>query len=63
MSGPKRPHDRVLLSNMKADFAKCLTNKPGFKGFGVAEEKKETTVSFNFGGQDVIFCFPYPDTV
>jgi aconitate hydratase len=35
LSGPKRPHDRVSFSNMKADFNQCLTNKIGFKGFGL----------------------------
>ena len=30
-SGPKRPHDRVSVSDMKADFASCLTNRIGFK--------------------------------
>ena len=32
LSGPKRPHDYVALSNMKADFAACLTNPVGHKG-------------------------------
>ena len=27
VSGPKRPHDRVSVIDMKADFRKCLTNK------------------------------------
>ena len=27
LSGPKRPHDRVALSEMKEDFQKCLDNK------------------------------------
>ena len=27
VSGPKRPHDRVSVTNMKADFNACLTNK------------------------------------
>ncbi|CAD1479119.1 unnamed protein product, partial [Heterotrigona itama] len=27
VSGPKRPHDRVSIVDMKADFRKCLTNK------------------------------------
>ena len=27
MSGPKRPHDRVSVSDMKADFQRCLANK------------------------------------
>jgi len=30
-SGPKRPHDRVAISDMKTDFTQCLSNKPGFK--------------------------------
>ncbi|KAI9071412.1 hypothetical protein K1719_046624 [Acacia pycnantha] len=31
ISGPKRPHDRVLLKEMKADWNACLDNKVGFK--------------------------------
>lgn len=31
VSGPKRPNDRVSVSDMKADFAKCLTNKVNYK--------------------------------
>lgn len=27
VSGPKRPNDRVSVSDMKTDFANCLTNK------------------------------------
>ena len=27
MSGPKRPHDRVPVADMKEDFQKCLDNK------------------------------------
>ena len=47
LSGPKRPHDRVDFSNMKNDFNKCLTNKVGFKGFGLsdAEIKKSAKSS------------------
>ncbi|CAH0396022.1 unnamed protein product [Bemisia tabaci] len=29
VSGPKRPHDRVSVSDMKQDFLSCLTNKVG----------------------------------
>lgn len=52
LSGPKRPHDRVAFSNMKADFNTCLTNKIGFKGFGL--DKSETTKSakFNYEGKE-----------
>ena len=35
MSGPKRPHDRVTLKNMKSDFNQCMSQPNGFKGFGV----------------------------
>lgn len=27
ISGPKRPHDRVAVSDMTADFKSCLVNK------------------------------------
>ena len=27
LSGPKRPHDRVSVSDMKNDFKQCLQNK------------------------------------
>ena len=30
-SGPKRPHDRVTVADMKEDFKQCLNNKIGFK--------------------------------
>jgi aconitate hydratase len=39
ISGPKRPHDRIVLSEVKKDFTSCVPNKVGFKGFGVAEDK------------------------
>ena len=27
LSGPKRPHDRVSVADMKQDFQNCLDNK------------------------------------
>lgn len=30
-SGPKRPHDKVAVSEMKDDFKQCLNSKPSFK--------------------------------
>ena len=27
VSGPKRPHDRISVAEMKQDFNTCLTNK------------------------------------
>ncbi|KAI9111170.1 hypothetical protein K1719_017781 [Acacia pycnantha] len=37
--GPKRPHDRVLLKEMKADWNACLDNKVGFKVSDVVLQK------------------------
>ncbi|XP_046857260.1 cytoplasmic aconitate hydratase-like isoform X2 [Xenia sp. Carnegie-2017] len=39
VSGPKRPHDKVAVAEMQKDFNACLTNKVGFKGFGIPAEK------------------------
>lgn len=35
VSGPKRPHDYVALSDLKKDWNSSLTNPVGFKGFGL----------------------------
>ncbi|XP_073008649.1 putative aconitate hydratase, cytoplasmic [Typha latifolia] len=50
ISGPKRPHDRVPLKEMKADWHACLDNKVGFKGFAVPKELQEKVVKFDFHG-------------
>ncbi|CAN1339750.1 Aconitate hydratase 3, mitochondrial [Linum perenne] len=39
VSGPKRPHDRVPLKEMKDDWRACLGNSVGFKGFGIPKEE------------------------
>ncbi|XP_062277410.1 iron-responsive element-binding protein 2 [Scomber scombrus] len=52
VSGPKRPSDRVAVSNMKEDFQSCLDEKVGFKGFHISKEKQETLVPFLHGGQE-----------
>uniref|UniRef100_A0A3B3D2T2 Iron-responsive element-binding protein 2 n=1 Tax=Oryzias melastigma TaxID=30732 RepID=A0A3B3D2T2_ORYME len=52
VSGPKRPQDRVAVSNMKADFQSCLDEKVGFKGFHISKEKQETRVAFLHCGQE-----------
>ena len=54
LSGPKRPHDRVELSNMKADFHQCLTNPVGFKGYGLPADKLEAG-TFTYEGQEYDF--------
>ncbi|KAF4401970.1 hypothetical protein G4B88_017482 [Cannabis sativa] len=50
VSGPKRPHDRVPLKEMKADWHSCLDNRVGFKGFAVPKESQSKVVEFNFNG-------------
>ena len=52
LAGPKRPHDRVELDNMQTDFRQCMTNKVGFKGFGIEESKLDTTSKFTYDGQE-----------
>ena len=52
ISGPKRPHDRIVLSEVKKDFSDCVPNKPGFKGFGIAPEKANMEHKFTMNGQE-----------
>lgn len=52
VSGPKRPHDKVTVSEMQKDFKECLSNKVGFKGFGLSAEKQKTEVDMSFEGEN-----------
>ncbi|KAL2331837.1 hypothetical protein Fmac_019418 [Flemingia macrophylla] len=51
ISGPKRPHDRVPLKEMKADWHACLDNKVGFKGFAIPKDAQGKVAKFDFHGQ------------
>ncbi|KAJ9170077.1 hypothetical protein P3X46_018211 [Hevea brasiliensis] len=51
ISGPKRPHDRVPLREMKTDWHSCLDNQVGFKGFAVPKEAQDKVAKFSFHGQ------------
>ncbi|KAL5240184.1 hypothetical protein ACI65C_007594 [Semiaphis heraclei] len=51
ISGPKRPHDRVSVSEAQKDFKSCLTNKIGFKGFNISPEKLNASCEFEFNNQ------------
>lgn len=51
LSGPKRPQDRVPVSDMKTDFEQCLTNKVGFKGYGISSDNLSKSVPFLFDGK------------
>ncbi len=50
LAGPKRPHDRVELTNMKTEFTNNLPAAVGFKGYGIAQDKLATTSKFTFEG-------------
>lgn len=50
VSGPKRPHDRVPLKEMKADWHTCLDNRVGFKGFAIPKESQSKVAEFDFHG-------------
>jgi aconitate hydratase len=52
LAGPKRPHDRVELANMKNDFNACLKNPVGFKGYAIPEEKLGSSSKFVYEGQE-----------
>ncbi|KAI9108570.1 hypothetical protein K1719_020454 [Acacia pycnantha] len=51
VSGPKRPHDRVPLEDMKANWHECLNNKVGVKGFGIPKEEQDKVAKFDFHGE------------
>ncbi|EDW66584.1 cytoplasmic aconitate hydratase [Drosophila virilis] len=48
VSGPKRPHDRVSVSNMPEDFKSCLSSPVGFKGFAIAPEALAASAEFQW---------------
>jgi aconitate hydratase len=52
LSGPKRPHDHILMRNMQQDFRNCLDNKIGFKGFAIAKDKQAAVSKFTHEGKE-----------
>jgi aconitate hydratase len=52
LSGPKRPHDRVDMSALPNDFKTGLTNKVGFKGYGLQQNETAKKVKINYEGKD-----------
>lgn len=52
LSGPKRPHDKVNMEDMKTDFNNCLSSPVGFKGFGIDEDKMAASSTFTFEGEE-----------
>lgn len=54
VSGPKRPNDRVSVTDMKLDFANCLRNKVGFKGFGISDNQLDSSSKFMYNGTQYV---------
>ncbi|XP_041116661.1 cytoplasmic aconitate hydratase [Polyodon spathula] len=53
-SGPKRPQDKVVISEMKKDFESCLGTKQGFKGFQIPPERHAAKVNFKYKDQEFV---------
>ncbi|XP_047381588.1 cytoplasmic aconitate hydratase [Sciurus carolinensis] len=51
-SGPKRPQDKVAVSDMKKDFESCLGAKQGFKGFQIAADHHNDQKTFIFNNSE-----------
>lgn len=51
-SGPKRPQDKVAVSDMKKDFENCLGAKQGFKGFQVVPEHHNNHTTFIYDNSE-----------
>nr|KAG5695927.1 hypothetical protein BaRGS_017365 [Batillaria attramentaria] len=51
-SGPKLPHDKVPVSDMKTDFQACLNNKVGRKGYAIPADRQGVDVPFLYEGQE-----------
>uniref|UniRef100_A0A915J5E9 Aconitate hydratase n=1 Tax=Romanomermis culicivorax TaxID=13658 RepID=A0A915J5E9_ROMCU len=51
LSGPKRPHDQVPVSELKKEFTRGITEKVSFKAFGLPEGKRDNFGDFEFQGQ------------
>lgn len=52
LAGPKRPHDRVLLSDLGKTFNDVLKAPVGPKGFGLTEEDLSKTSSVRWSSSD-----------
>ena len=53
LAGPKRPQDRVALSQLKSAFRKSLTAPVAERGYGLDDERLKQTVQFKDNGQTV----------
>ena len=55
LAGPKRPQDRITLTDMKSEFKKALTAEKGLHGFGLSAEEvnKKATIGTNGGSYEI----------
>jgi aconitate hydratase len=53
LAGPKRPHDRVALAEMKESFRRSLVAPVKERGFGLEEEQARRRVAIDIRGQGV----------
>ncbi len=51
LAGPKRPQDRVRLSNLKSSFASALRAPAAQRGFGLSERDTGKTIDLKINGQ------------
>jgi aconitate hydratase len=51
LSGPKRPHDQVALSQLHQEFKSGLTAKLSFKAYGLKEEAAKKRVEIELDKQ------------
>ncbi len=51
LAGPKRPQDRILLSDMKEQFAKSLTAPVNQRGFALQGDDLTTTATLDQNGE------------
>ena len=51
LAGPKRPQDRVSLSQMKTAFGASLSGSPDQRGFGLTESDRTAAREVAIGGQ------------
>ncbi|NGP78123.1 aconitate hydratase AcnA [Balneolaceae bacterium YR4-1] len=52
LAGPKLPHDRITLPNMKSTFENCLTSDNPTMGFNLAQEQLANKGTFK-NGQEI----------
>lgn len=55
LAGPKRPMDRVALSDVQKEFVEGLTKPVTFKTFGVPADKADLEVKYQLNGEEFTF--------